>query len=382
MIGRSAPPVRLCRASTLAILLLVAALATSCAPSATPLPAVPPTAAPAPATNTPPPSPVAAAASPSPSPAGGAAPSPVASPAAVPSPSPSPSPAAAVSPPTRKLNVVATTTQIQDFVRNVGADRVNVVPILPAATDPHDYQPTAEDARKLAMADVVFSNGVGLEPWIEDLAKNVRPGVPVVDLAQAASLSLRAAEHSQGEEEEHGHPEGDPHVWYDPTNVQKMVGSIRDTLSRAEPPGAADYQANAAAYQRQLDQLDQQIRQLIATVPPEQRKLVTNHESYGYYTDRYGLDLVGAVIPSTSTEAEPSAADLQQLIQEIRQQNVKAIFTQRGGNTRLEEQVARQAGVTVISDLYAETLGPPGSDGDTYLKAMLHDTRVIVEGLR
>ena len=279
---------------------------------------------------------------------------------------------------------MATTTQIQDFVRNVGGDRVNVVGILPPATDPHDYQPTADDARKLALADVVFSNGAGLEPWIDDLAKNVRPGVPVVPLAHAANLSLRAAEHDEhGEaDEEHEHPAGDPHVWYDPTNVQKMVGVVGDTLARGEPAGAAAYRANVAAYQRQLDQLDQQIKQLIAGVPAEQRKLVTNHGSYGYYTDRYGLELVGTVIPSTSTEAEPSAAELQALIQEIRRQGVKAIFTQRGGNTRLEEQVARQAGVKVISDLYAETLGPPGSDGDTYLKAMLHDTRVIVEGLR
>ena len=374
MIGLSPPPVWLSRVVTLGVLVLGALLAASCGPASTPSPAAVTTAAPVPPTNTPPPPPVSAAASPSPSPVA-AAPSPAASP----SPSPSPSPAA-LAPPARKLNVVATTTQIQDFVRNVGGDRINLLPILPPGADPHDYQPTADDARKFVQADVVFYNGVGLEPWIEDLSKNVRGQTPVVELGQATGISIRAGE--AHEEEEHEHPEGDPHVWYDPTNAQKMVNAIRDALARAEAGGAPAYQANATGYNRQLDALDAQIKQQIATIPQNQRKLVTNHESFGYYAERYGLELIGTVIPSLSTEAQPSAAELQELVQKIRAENVKAIFTERDLNTRLEQQVAQQAGVKVVSDLYGDTLGPSGSDGDTYVKAMLHNTRVIVENLR
>jgi ABC-type Zn uptake system ZnuABC Zn-binding protein ZnuA len=278
--------------------------------------------------------------------------------------------------------VVATTTQIQDFVRNVGGEAVNVLAILGPGVDPHDYQPTAEDARKLAQADLVFYNGVELEPWIEDLARNARSQVPVLDLAETARLDVKAPEEEGEDEPGHAHESGDPHVWYDPTNVQKIVEVLRDTLSTQEPAAAATFAANATAYNRQLDQLDQQIQQQIGTIPAEQRKLVTSHESFRYYADRYGLDYVGSVIPSISSEAEPSAAELQRLIQEVRSQQVKAIFTERGGNQRLSERVAQQAGVKVVSDLHAETLGPPGSEADTYLKAMQHNTRLIVEGLR
>jgi ABC-type Zn uptake system ZnuABC Zn-binding protein ZnuA len=344
----------------LAGLLVLNFVAAGCGPAAGPAP----TAAPPAATSAPPTVAVPAAASPA------AVTSPVASPspavAAAPSPSPSPSPSpAALAPPARRLNVVAATTQIQDFVRNVGGDRVTVLGILPPDADAHDYQPTADDARKFTQADVIFHNGVGLEPWLEDLAKNARPGVPIVNLAQAANLTILAGEHEEDEEEPE-HDKGDPHVWFDPTNVQKMVGVIRDALARVEAPGAAAYQANAAAYSRQLDALDAQIKQEIAAIPPAQRKLVTNHEAFGYYAERYGLEVVGAVIPSTSTEAQASAAQLQQLIRDIRDQNVKAIFTERSANPRLEEQIAQQAGVRIVSTLYGDSLGPPGSDGVTW----------------
>lgn len=363
----------------LAGLLVLTLVVAACAPAAGPAP----TAGPAAATSAPPTVALPAAASPAGVTSPVASPSPAAAMAPSPSPGASPSPAA-LAPPARKLNVVATTTQVQDFVRNVGGDRVMVLGILPPDADAHDYQPTAEDARKFTQADVVFHNGVGLEPWLEDLAKNARPGVPIVNLAQAANLTIMAGEQEEHDEgdAEHEQSQGDPHVWFDPTNVQRMVGVIRDALTRVEAPGAADYQANAMAYGRQLDALDAQIKQELAAIPPDQRKLVTNHGAFGYYAERYGLEVVGAVIPSTSTEAQASAAQIQQLIRDIRDQNVKAIFTERSANRRLEEQIARQAGVRIISTLYGDSLGPPGSDGDSYVTMMLFNTREIARGLR
>lgn len=277
-------------------------------------------------------------------------------------------------PPARKLNVVATTTYLQEFARDVGGNRVNVLPILGPNDDPHDYQPTADDARKIAQADLILANGIGLEPWLDVLARNARSGTSVVKVAEVAQIHVEKG----GPDE----PEGDPHVWQDPTDAQKMVIAIRDTLAKAEPAGQAAYTANAASYNAQLDQLDQQIKQQIDTIPPDQRKLVTNHDAFGYYARRYGLTIVGTVIPSLSTEAEPSAGEVQQLIQAIKSQGVKAIYTETNLNPKLEEQVAQQAGVKIYSNLYGDALGAPGSPGATYVGAMLFNTREIVDGLR
>jgi zinc/manganese transport system substrate-binding protein/manganese/iron transport system substrate-binding protein len=260
-------------------------------------------------------------------------------------------------------------------VRNVGGDRVTAVSILGPEADPHDYQPIAEDARKFAAADVVFYNGIGLEgQWGPALLKNTKQGAIVVELPKAAGIKVE-----EGDEEE---PEGDPHVWQDPTNVRKMVGVIRDTLAKADAADTAIFQANAAAYDRQLDELDREIEGQIKTIPPAQRKLVTNHDAFGYYVKRYGLTFVGSVIPSLSSEAEPSAGEVQKLVAAIKAEGVKAIYTETNLNPRLEKQIAEQAGVKVFSDLYGDALGPPGSDGDTYIKAMRHNTKAIVEGLK
>jgi ABC-type Zn uptake system ZnuABC Zn-binding protein ZnuA len=221
----------------------------------------------------------------------------------------------------------------------------------------------------------VFTNGVGLEAWLEPLLTNVRPGTPVVKLGDQSGLQLLQG---SGEEE----AQGDPHVWQDPTNVQKLVIVIRDTLSTADPDGAPTYQANAAAYSEQLGQLDQWISQQIQTIPPDQRKLVTNHDAFMYYVNRYGLTFVGSVIPSLSTEAEPSAAETQQLVQRIADQHVRAIYTENTINPRLEQQIAQLAGVKVYSSLYGDALGAPGSPGGTYIDAMRFNTQQFVDGLR
>ena len=273
------------------------------------------------------------------------------------------------------LNVVATTTQIEDFVAHVGGDRVNVLRILEGDDDPHEYQPTADDARKFAQADIVFANGVGLETWLDPLLTNVPSTTPVVKLAQQSGITLlRGA----GEEAD----SGDPHVWQDPTNAQKMVATIRDALAAVDPTGAPIYQSNAETYIGQLSELDQWITQQIQSIPADQRKLVTNHDAFMYYVKRYGLTFVGSVIQSLGTDAEPSAADVQQLVQNISDQHVKAIYTETSVNPRLERQIAQLAGVKVYSDLYGDALGQPGTPGETYIGAMQFNTQQIVEGLR
>lgn len=281
------------------------------------------------------------------------------------------------------IKVLATTTQIQDFVRQVGGERtrgllfgaarVSIIPILQGDEDAHDYQPTAQDARNVADADLILMNGVGLEPWMDRLAQNARPGVAIVKLGEEPGITLRP-----GDEET---PMGDPHLWFDPTNVQRMVARIRDTLSAVDPSGQATYAANAATYTAELEQLDRDIMAQWAAVPVDQRKLVTNHDAFGYYVARYGLTFVGSVLGSISTEAEPSAAEVQRLIQDIRAQGVRAIFTESSINPRLAEQISQQAGVRIFSNLYGDSLGRPGSEGDTYLRMMRFNTQTMVDGM-
>jgi ABC-type Zn uptake system ZnuABC Zn-binding protein ZnuA len=270
------------------------------------------------------------------------------------------------------LRVVATTTQLTDLARNVVGKAARVDGILSANVDPHDYEPVPSDLTKIATADLILENGVGLETWMARLVQSKRPGVPVV----VASRGVRLRPGSKEE------PQGDPHVWFAVPNAALMVRNIRDALAAADPGHAAIFRQNAAGYLPQLDALDTYIFQRIGTIPRSQRKFVTSHDAFQYYVNRYGLTLVGAVIPSGTTEAKPSAQHLADLVHQIRSQHVKAIFTESSINPKLAQQIAREAGVRVYSTLYADTLGPAGSPGETYVTMMRYDTDLIVAALR
>jgi ABC-type Zn uptake system ZnuABC Zn-binding protein ZnuA len=218
---------------------------------------------------------------------------------------------------------------------------------------------------------VILANGLGLEPWLDRLAQNARPGARVVKLGEESGVPLRTR----------GTEGIDPHVWFDPTNVQRMVGAIVNELTAVDPAGADVYAANGAAYSAQLDELDRDIQAQWAAVPEGQRRLVTDHDVFGYYVDRYGLTFVGSILSSLSTDAEPSAAELQRLIQNIRAQRVRSIFTESSVNPRLAQQISQQAGVRISSNLYGDALGKPGSAGDTYLKMMRFDTATMIDGM-
>jgi len=273
----------------------------------------------------------------------------------------------------RSLRVVTTTTQVTDFARIVAGTAAQVVGILPANVDPHDYEAVPGDLQKIASADLVVENGAGMEDaWMANLLQSVHRRVRVVDTSRGVSLLPGSRES----------PRGDPHIWFAVPNAAQMVVNIRDALVLADPANAAHYRANAARYVPQLDALDKYIFERIATLPRAQRKLVTSHDAFSYYVTRYGLTLIGAVIPSTSTEAEVSAQHLAQLVAVIRREHVKAIFLETSVNPKIEQQIGRETGVRVVTDLYGDTLGPAGSDGDTYLKMMRHNTDLIVSSLR
>ena len=269
----------------------------------------------------------------------------------------------------RILNIVATTTQVADFATNVGGDRVRVTSLLKPNLDAHDYEPSPADVEAIARADLVLENGAGLETWLRDTITNSGFRGPVVDTSQGVRLRMVG-----------GQP--DPHIWQSPRNAEVMVASIDRALAAADPADAAVFQANLAAYTKQLQVLDAEVQRQIDSLA--NKKLVTNHDAFGYYIDRYGLEFVGSVIPSFDSAAELSGRDIRDLVAKIKATGVKAIFSETTLPPKAAETIGREAGVKVVTGedaLYGDALGPPGSDGDTYLKMIRHNTATIVGNL-
>src|SRR5215204_2676934 len=209
------------------------------------------------------------------------------------------------------LDVVATTTQAADLVGNVGGDRAAVSGLLAANSDPHDYELRPHDVEAIADAGLVVRSGGEVDQWLEDAIDASGTDAPVLDLSA------------------HVHREDDdPHWWQDPRNVLSAVPAIRDALTQADPAGTETYRANARAYEARVRRLDAAVMRCIETIPPARRKLVTSHDALGYYAHRYGLEVIGTVIPSLSTEAQPSAGDTTELIDTIHREGVKAVFAE------------------------------------------------------
>jgi ABC-type Zn uptake system ZnuABC Zn-binding protein ZnuA len=273
-----------------------------------------------------------------------------------------------------RLPVVTTTTQLTDFARIVGGNHVDVYGILKPNVDAHDFEPSPGDIAKLAAAKVIVKNGVGLEEWFDPTIKNADTKATIVEAASGVTIR-----HGEGEHE----AEGDPHIWHDPRNAKLMVHNVALALAAADPAHRADYEANEAAYAAELDRLDAEIAGQIGGLT--NKKLVTNHDAFGYYIDRYGLDFVGAIIPGFDSQAELSAQDISTIVGLIKTTGAKAVFSESSLPPKTAEAIGRDAGVTVVAGedaLYGDSLGPPGSDGGTYLKMLRHNTREIVDHLR
>jgi ABC-type Zn uptake system ZnuABC Zn-binding protein ZnuA len=291
----------------------------------------------------------------------------------------------------RVLRVVATTTQVADLAANVGGDRVQVTSLLKPGVDAHDYEPSPADLEAIARADLVVKNGAGLEEWLDDTIESSGFAGPVVDASQGVRLREGGAHEDEGaahdDEEAGGEHAGetaerDPHIWQNPRNAMVMAANIQRGLAEAEPADAAAFQANLDAYTKQLQALDAEVERQIDSLA--NKKLVTNHDAFAYYIDRYGLEFVGSVIPSFDTSAELSGRDIRDLVAKIKATGVKAVFSETTLPPRAAETIAREAGVKVVvgeDALYGDALGPPGSDGDTYLKMIRHNTRTIVSNL-
>jgi ABC-type Zn uptake system ZnuABC Zn-binding protein ZnuA/ABC-type Mn2+/Zn2+ transport system permease subunit len=273
-----------------------------------------------------------------------------------------------------QVKVVATTTQLGDFARAVGGDRAKVVQILKPNTDPHDYEPRPSDVRETTDADVVLLNGDELDHWMGQVVEAAGGDPAVVDLGAREPVKLA------GETEGPEASRYDPHWWHDPRNAQAAVTLIRDALTKANPDARDAYARNADAYLAKLRTLDRGIADCMRTVPSAQRKLVTDHDAFGYFARRYGITVVGAVIPSQTTQAQPSAGDVAKLTRLIRREGVKAVFPESSVNAKLAKAIARQTGATSDHELYGDTLGPKGSSGATYLTMERANADAMVRG--
>jgi ABC-type Zn uptake system ZnuABC Zn-binding protein ZnuA len=263
--------------------------------------------------------------------------------------------------------VVATTTQVGDRTREGAGTRAGVRQILSANSDPHAYEPRPSDVRAVTGAQVVVRSGADLDDWLGGVLDNAGSDARALDLID--SVRTRRGEGGV-----------DPHWWQDPRNAEIAVGRIRDALIAADPAGRATYSANAAAYLARLRRLDRAIAVCMAAIPAARRRLVTDHDALGYYADRYGIEVIGTVIPALSTQAQASAGAVARLVRTIRRAGVTTIYTETSANAQLSRAIARDAGATVGPPLYADSLGPQGSAGATYIGSLRANTRALAKG--
>jgi ABC-type Zn uptake system ZnuABC Zn-binding protein ZnuA len=282
--------------------------------------------------------------------------------------------------------VLASATFLADIARNIAGDRLTVASLLPVGADPHSYQATPSDVTKITESKVLILNGIEYEHFIESLLESAGGERLIITASDGLEPhhmeEHEGEEHAEGEEEgeEHGHDAGDPHMWLDPNLVITYVENIREGLTHFDPDGAAVYQSHADAYVAELKNLDAWIVEQVSQVPEEKRLLVTNHEALGYFAERYGFTIIGAVVPSVSTDASPSAGQMAELIDLIKSNSAPAIFLDEVENPALARQIADETGVRVVTDLHLESL-TGGAPAATYIDMMKHNVTLIVEAL-
>ena len=290
----------------------------------------------------------------------------------------------------RPLNVVATTSIIGDVLKAVAGDNVSLSVLIGAGVNPHGYQPNPSDFRRIEEADMVFINGFDLEEQLLDAVKAAATGyvVPVSAAIKLPDSEQEDHEEHPDEEKEDGHDHGgiNPHVWFNPLYVASWTAVMEDVLSQADPAHASDYSRNANEYRNALMQLDGEIKLLLAGIVPERRKLVTDHELLSHFSQRYGFETVGTIIPGTSTGTEPSARDIAGLVKLLEQEGIATIFVGETATADLEKlarAISAESGTDIaVVPLLTGALAETGSPGDTYIGFMLENSRRIARALK
>jgi ABC-type Zn uptake system ZnuABC Zn-binding protein ZnuA len=269
--------------------------------------------------------------------------------------------------------VVAIETFLGDIAQNVAGSRITIETLLPVTVDPHEFQPKPQDVTRLAQAQVLIINGLGYESWLQKTLDSLA-GQPQMIVSTNGVVP---------DPDPSGvHPQGDPHMWMNPLDTINYVKQIRDGLILADPAGKDIYTGNADAYIAKLQALDQWVKDQLNQLPLEKRLLVTNHDALGYFANAYDFKIIGAVIPSVTTDASPSAQQLAGLINAIRNSAAPAIFLDIGENQTLAQQIASETGVKIVTDLYVESISGPNGPAPTYIDMIKHDVTVIMGALK
>ena len=272
-----------------------------------------------------------------------------------------------------KIKAVATFSILGDLVRNVGGDRVDVTTLVGPNGDAHVYSPTPGDARKLAVANIVFVNGLGLEGWMTRLVAASGTKAPMIVVTKGIT-----PRHMQ-DEDKSGRTPIDPHAWQSVADAKIYVANIRDGLVAIDPAGKTTYDANAAAYLTKLDELESAVKAAIDSIPADRRKIITTHDAFGYFGAAHGMAFIAP--EGVSTEAEPSAKDVARIITQIKKQRISAVFLENISDPRLMDQIARETGAIIGGTLYSDALSEPGGPAATYIDMMRHNVRQFTKAL-
>ena len=281
-----------------------------------------------------------------------------------------------------KLNVVATTSIVADVVRQIGGDEINLKILIPRGSDPHAFEPTPRDITVVADAHVVFSNGLGLEGFLDDLIANAGKQAFLVPVSYSIHpLESANQDHEHAEEGAEGHEDVDPHTWFDPNSVIVWTQHIKTTLQTLNPENASLYEQRTGEYQSELRNLDMWISEQVVQISDVNRKLVTDHQVFSYFAERYGFEQIGTVVPGYNASAQPSAQELANLARNIEVYGVKAIFVGKTVNPDLAEQIAGDLGIQLVF-LYTGSLSEDSGDAGSYIDFMRYNTLTIVSSLK
>jgi zinc/manganese transport system substrate-binding protein len=276
------------------------------------------------------------------------------------------------------VKAIATFSILEDFVRNVGGDRVDVAALVGPNGNTHVYASSPADAKKVADARVVFVNGLGFEGWLDRLVKASASTAPVIVASKGIKPIERSAD-DHGAAHEHDHGRADPHAWQSVPNAKIYVGNIRDALAALDPAGKPVYETNADSYLGKLDALDREVRDVIASIPADRRRVITSHNAFDYFGAAYGINFTAP--QGVSTESEASAKDVAAIITQIRRDKAAAVFLENVTDPRLMRQIATETGAKVGGVLYSDALTDPSGDAPTYIDLIRHNLKQLAAAL-
>lgn len=282
-----------------------------------------------------------------------------------------------------KKQAVATFSILGDIVKNVAGDRIELSVLVGPGNDSHIYSPSPADARTLKNADIVFENGLEFEGWMERLVKSSGSSAKVA-VASHGIVPIEADDHDHDETEgghHHGHHHDiDPHAWQNVANVKVYVANIRDALIGIDPAGKAAYEENAKGYLEKLDILDRTIRETVAAIPADRRKVITSHDAFGYFAKAYGVAFIG--LQGVSSDSEASARDVATIVRQIKAERIPAVFVETISDSRLMDRIAGETGAKIGKQVYSDSLS--GNDGPaaTYIDMMEHNVKAFSEALK